>query len=84
MRTIRQQRNICNNLKQLRILHNLSQAQISTDTGIPRSSLAAYERCGEISDARLTALANYYEVSVEDLLGSWDVLFSHVPRAYIS
>lgn len=84
MNTISEQGRIAANLKHLRILHNLTQAQVSFDTGIPRNTLASYERCGEISESRLLKLANYYEVPVEFMTASWNRLQSYAPRVYVS
>ncbi len=84
MATIVEQMQIAKNLKKLRILHNLTQKQVSKDTGIPRGTLAAYERCGEISQERLEKLADYYEVPLELMTMAWVKLQESVPRAYIS
>ncbi len=79
-----EQQRIALNLKMLRMIHNLTQNQVSRDTGIPRGTLAAYERCGEISRERLEKLADYYEVPMEFMTTTWNKLQVKVPRAYIS
>lgn len=84
MYAIVEHQRIAKNLKMLRTLHNLTQNQVSQDTGIPRGTLAAYERFGEISDERLEKLAEYYEVPSRFMTGTWNKLQEKVPRAYIS
>ena len=84
MAIIVEQRRIAYNLKALRILHNLTQNQVSRDTDIPRGTLASYERCGEISQDRLRTLADYYEVPVEFMTETWGSVQQRVPRVYIS
>ena len=84
MATIIEQRRIVNNLKMLRLLHNLTQNQVSRDTGIPRGTLASYERSGEISKERLDILAKYYEVPTESMTLTWAKLRGSVPRAYLT
>lgn len=84
MRTVSEQGHIAKNLKMLRVLYNLTQSQVSKDTGIPRATLAAYERCGEISQDRLESLADYYEVPAEFMTMAWEKVQAKVPRAYIS
>lgn len=79
-----EQMRIAKNLKMLRTIHNLTQNQISRDTGIPRGTLVSYERCGEIGEDRLSILANYYEVPVEFMIVTWDKLQTLVPRVYLS
>lgn len=79
-----EQMRIAKNLKMLRTIHNLTQSQVSRDTGIPRGTLASYERCGEISQERLEMLANYYEVPWEFMVMTWVKLQKCVPRAYTS
>lgn len=82
--TISQQGHIAENLKKIRQCHSLTQARLSAQTGIPKNTLLGYEFSGQISVERLQKLADYYEVPLEDFLGSWEVLYSHISRSYLS
>ena len=84
MKTIVDRQRIANNLKMLRVLYNLTQAQVSSVTGISRNTLAGYERSGEISPARLKILADYYEVPVEFMTMTWNKVRDSVPRGYVT
>ncbi len=58
-------------LKRAREKTGFTQQQISEDTGIPRSTLAGYEIGRSQPDLEtLAILADYYQVSIDWLLGT--------------
>lgn len=58
-------------IKQIRNELSLTQGQVSRDTGIDQSRISKYES-GELQPdlEKLGKLANYYEVSIDWLLGN--------------
>ena len=61
-------------LKELRILNNLSQMQLSLKTGLSQSAIAKWE-LGKTEPDLLTLwkIADFFDVSVDYLLGRKDV-----------
>lgn len=61
---------IAQNLKHLRGIHNLSQADLAEKLGIPRTTLSAYERdFVEPNIDLLLKLGKLFKVKVDDLIG---------------
>lgn len=61
--------NLANNIKNLRIQNKLTQSELSEKLGITRQSLSNYEKgIREPDVAVLTAIANYFNCSVDYLL----------------
>lgn len=72
-------------LKQLRNEHHLTQANLAKILGIAPTTLAAYEQGkSEPNIETLTKLANYFNVSIDYLLGLTDVKTTNLDVAYMS
>ena len=60
-------------LKQLRAKHNVTQQQLADYLGVNRTSIAGYETKGKHPDFdKLRALANYFDVTCDYLIGQED------------
>lgn len=60
-------------LKQLRLQKNITQEQLAKHLGIPRSTYSNYEYGNREPDANtLNKIADYFDVSVDYLLGRTD------------
>lgn len=64
-------KNVANNLTKLRSCYWLTQKVVAKQIGITESTLSFYENTGAVPEPRLRALAEYYEVTPESLLGPW-------------
>lgn len=62
------------NLKRLRIERNLSQMELALDLGMPQSTYQQYEAgIHEAGYSVLIQLADYFDVSIDFLLGRTDI-----------
>lgn len=64
-------KNIANNLTRLRKYYWLTQGNVARQIGVAGSTLSSYENTGVVPESKLEALADYYEVTLESLSGSW-------------
>lgn len=59
----------CENLTELRKLHNLSQEQLAEKINVSRQTLSKYETGESLPDIeKCAAIANVFDVSVDDLI----------------
>lgn len=71
---------LAENIRELRMQFNISQATLSEKTGLSQSAIARWELGkSEPTAEALCVLADFFEVSVDDLLGR-DTAFAVLPQ----
>ncbi len=71
---------LAENIRELRMQFNISQAALSEKTGLSQSAIARWELGkSEPTAEALCVLAEFFEVSVDDLLGR-DTAFTALPQ----
>ena len=67
---------IAQNIKSLRKKHQITQDELANLTGINRVTIARYESCQlTMSIDKLLTIAKVLEVTPNDLLDGWEILF---------
>ncbi len=65
--------NISKSLKLIREGENITQSQLAKETGIKQQSISRWERGERLPNILdLVKLANYYKISVDELIGRVD------------